>query len=84
MRTLIEKRIKQLPGPQGSADNGAYMRNLVNKCDAVAMFNGDGSLMWAWSQDEMNAWYWHVDIENEADYMYSKEAYDFVQKDNVR
>lgn len=86
MKKLCEKRLGQLPGPQGNPDNEAYMAGLVDRCDALAMFDADGSLMWAWSQDTMNAWYWHVDIEPQDDpaaNLSSTTSYQYTQGDGV-
>lgn len=70
-------------GPMGGEANGAYMVNLMKRCDAVAMFDADGSMMFAWSQDGMNGWYWHSDLE-EGENMYSKQAYDYTQGDGSK
>lgn len=83
MKALIQKRLKELPGPQGNPENGDYMAGLVDKCDALAMFASDGSVMWAWSQDQMNGWYWHCDLKQD-DNMYSSNSYDYIQGDGSK
>eukprot|EP01053_Blabericola_migrator_P010843 Blabericola_migrator_1__10842@NODE_623_length_7209_cov_181_617194_g454_i0_p3_GENE_NODE_623_length_7209_cov_181_617194_g454_i0NODE_623_length_7209_cov_181_617194_g454_i0_p3_ORF_typecomplete_len203_score39_92_NODE_623_length_7209_cov_181_617194_g454_i013611969 len=83
MVALVQQRLKELPGPQGNPENADYMAGLVDGCDALAMFAADGSLMWAWSQDRMNGWYWHVDVQQD-DNMYSGLAYDYTQGDGSK
>lgn len=86
MIQLVAKRLKEVPGPQGSAEYEPYMAALIDQCDALAMFAQDGGLMWAWSQDKMNSWYWHVDVDpaTPEDIMYSNISYDYVQADDTR
>eukprot|EP01056_Protomagalhaensia_sp_Gyna25_P003026 Protomagalhaensia_sp_Gyna_25__3025@NODE_2790_length_887_cov_606_213443_g2328_i0_p1_GENE_NODE_2790_length_887_cov_606_213443_g2328_i0NODE_2790_length_887_cov_606_213443_g2328_i0_p1_ORF_typecomplete_len202_score36_17Profilin/PF00235_19/0_019_NODE_2790_length_887_cov_606_213443_g2328_i0165770 len=83
MKSLIKERLTQLPGPQGNPENEAYMAGLVDGCDALAMFASDGSVMWAWSQDKMNGWYWHCDLKQD-DNMYASHSYDYVQGDGSK
>ncbi|EZG55068.1 hypothetical protein GNI_118690 [Gregarina niphandrodes] len=82
MRSLMEERVRNgANGPQGDPEMEAYMAGLVGKCDALAMYDSEGTLLWAWSQDGMHGWYWHVDVT--ADNLRSSTSYDYQQSDGV-
>lgn len=81
VKTLLQKHINSIPGPKGDLTNEPYVYPMLNRCDAIAMFYYDGSLLYAWSQDNLNLFYWHADFDETT--QKSQTSYEYVQSDGT-